>query len=149
MTTASTSIPTIVGPADKPLLRQRGKRSAAANTLSSVPAKPQSKAAVVLKLLSRAKGATIAEVTEPTGWQPHSTRAYLSGLRKKGMTIVREQRRSGETTYRIEAAGSAAPLTVSDVAGAEVADTADGAAADNGASVASAPTGNAAALAGA
>lgn len=62
---------------------------------------PPTKSAIVRKLLARAKGATIAEIAEPTGWQPHSTRACLSGLRKKGLKVVREQRESGETTYRI------------------------------------------------
>lgn len=59
------------------------------------------KSATVLKLLSRARGATAAELGEPTGWQPHSVRAYLSGLRKKGVTLVREARKTGETAYRI------------------------------------------------
>ena len=64
-------------------------------------AKSPTKSALVLKLLGRAKGATIAEIEGPTGWQPHSTRAYLSGLRKKGRSVVREQRKAGETAYRI------------------------------------------------
>lgn len=71
-------------------------------------AKSPSKSALVLKLLGRAKGATIAEIEEPTGWQPHSTRAYLSGLRKKGRAVVREQRKTGETAYRIVDAASSA-----------------------------------------
>lgn len=72
------------------------------------PAKPPRKSVVVLKLLGRSKGATIEEMAEPAGWQPHSTRAFLSGLRKKGMTIAREPRKTGETAYRIVTAGDAA-----------------------------------------
>ena len=72
----------------------------------SAPAKPLRKSALVLKLLSRARGATLAELIEPTGWQPHSTRAYLSRLRTKGMTVTREQRKSGETAYRVVAAAA-------------------------------------------
>ena len=75
-------------------------RPANPTAVSASPIQP-SKSATVLKLLGRAKGATIAEIGEPTGWQPHSARAYLSGLRKKGLTVIREQRRTGETTYRI------------------------------------------------
>lgn len=63
--------------------------------------KPPTKSALILKLLTRAKGATIDEMAEPTGWQPHSTRAHLSSLRKKGRSIVREQRKTGESAYRI------------------------------------------------
>lgn len=61
----------------------------------------QTKSALVTKLLRRAKGATLAELQEATAWQPHSVRAFLSGLRKKGACVIKEQRRSGETSYRI------------------------------------------------
>ena len=37
--------------------------------------RPQTKAATVQKLLARPKGATLAELTDATAWQPHSTRA--------------------------------------------------------------------------
>ncbi|MEO7656535.1 MAG: MFS transporter [Sphingomicrobium sp.] len=60
------------------------------------------------KLLRRAKGATIVEMQEVTGWQPHSIRAFLSGLRKKGAAVSREQRKSGETTYRLASKAAAA-----------------------------------------
>ena len=85
-------------------------KTAPPTSASAAPlAKSSSKAALVLKLLGRAKGATIAEIEEPTGWQPHSTRAHLSGLRKKGRSVVREQRKTGETAYRI--VDAAAPAT--------------------------------------
>ena len=71
----------------------------------------------MLKLLARAKGATIAEIAAPNGWQPHSARAYLSGLRKKGLTVAREQRKSGETTYRVVDAASANVKTALPLAG--------------------------------
>ena len=78
--------------------------------------KPSSKSATVLKLLSRVRGATAAELGEPTGWQPHSVRAYLTGLRKKGLTIVREKRKTGETAYRIVDAAAGAKRSAVDVA---------------------------------
>ena len=61
------------------------------------------KTAIVLKLLSRAKGATLAEIMEATAWQPHSTRAFLTGLRKKGKVLLRVSLPTGETNWRIEA----------------------------------------------
>lgn len=64
-------------------------------------AKKPSKADTVQKLLGRAKGASIAEITAATDWQPHSARAFLTGLRKKDITILRESRKDGETVYRI------------------------------------------------
>jgi hypothetical protein len=57
-----------------------------------------------VKLLTRARGATIAEIQDATGWKPHSARAFLSGLRKAGRTLVKEQRKTGEPSYRIAAA---------------------------------------------
>lgn len=60
------------------------------------------KTATVQKVLRRASGATLAEITTVTTWQPHSARAYLSGLRKKGEVLAKEARRNGETAYRLE-----------------------------------------------
>ena len=58
------------------------------------------KAAMVTKILSREKGATLLEMSKATGWQPHSCRAFLTGLRKKG-EILKEQRNDGQLSYRI------------------------------------------------
>lgn len=66
------------------------------------PAIP-TKSAHMSKLLRRPRGATIAELCVATEWQPHSVRALLSGLRKKGARLVRETRKSGEGSYRIVA----------------------------------------------
>ena len=60
-----------------------------------------SKAEQVIKLLTRAKGATAPELTETTGWQPHSCRAFLTGLRKKGHVIERQARGQHGTAYKI------------------------------------------------
>lgn len=65
------------------------------------PAKSETKADTVNRLLRRAKGATVTDIMFATSWQPHSVRAFLSGLRKKGVEILREQRKSGEAAYRI------------------------------------------------
>ena len=60
------------------------------------------KSAIVYKLLSRTKGATLAEMMAATHWQPHSTRAFLTGLRKKGIELLKEARAGGETCWRID-----------------------------------------------
>lgn len=74
----------------------------AATAISKPAAKPVvSKSAAVVKLLDRPRGATVAEMMAATDWQPHSVRAYLSGLRKKGSTLTREPRKSGEQAYRL------------------------------------------------
>ena len=64
------------------------------------PAAKTSKSALVLGLLGRPNGATLAELIEATGWLPHTTRAALTGIRKKGHDVERTKR--GNTTcYRI------------------------------------------------
>lgn len=65
---------------------------------------PASKAALVVSLLGRTQGATMPELVEATGWLPHTTRAALTGLRKKGHTITRDKR-DDATCYRIVEAG--------------------------------------------
>jgi hypothetical protein len=63
-------------------------------------ARAPSKIDQVLALLRRGEGATLAELVEATGWLPHTTRAALTGLRKKGHVLAKDKR--GEATcYRI------------------------------------------------
>ena len=64
---------------------------------------PSSKAGTILALLSRPKGAKINELLKATGWQAHSIRAAITGLRKRGITIARSQD-NGVTVYRAEGA---------------------------------------------
>ncbi|MCW3847382.1 DUF3489 domain-containing protein [Sphingomonas sp. LB-2] len=69
------------------------------NEPPSVPAK-QTKAGLVLELLQREQGATLAELVIATGWLPHTTRAALTGLRKKGHEIEK-CKRGDATCYRV------------------------------------------------
>lgn len=64
---------------------------------------PTTKIAVVLSLLQREEGATLADLTDATGWLPHTTRAALTGLRKKGHAIAK-LKRDTMTCYRIDGA---------------------------------------------
>lgn len=82
----------------------------AANTARSNGAEPAatnekdqgrgpSKIAAVVALLERPEGATIADMVEATGWLPHTTRAALTGLKKKGYEIT-SVKAGGVRTYR-------------------------------------------------
>lgn len=51
--------------------------------------KKPNKTGTVLSLLKRKDGATLTELVEATGWLPHTTRAALTGLKKKGHSIER------------------------------------------------------------
>lgn len=58
-----------------------------------VPAQPApTKIAMVLDMLSQDGGVTLDALTATTGWLPHTTRAALTGLRKKGHFILRTRR---------------------------------------------------------
>jgi hypothetical protein len=60
-----------------------------------------SKLALVIELLRRADGATVVDLTQATGWLPHTTRAALTGLRKRGYAVIREPIDAGDSIYRI------------------------------------------------
>ncbi len=63
------------------------------------------KVAAVIALLGRAEGATIGELVETTGWLPHTTRAALTGLRKRGFALSADRTdRAHGSIYRIAAA---------------------------------------------
>ena len=49
--------------------------------------RPISKIAAVIGLLTRPEGATLAELIAATDWLPHTTRAALTGLRKRGYAL--------------------------------------------------------------
>lgn len=71
------------------------------------PAKP-SKQSEVIAMLGRAKGASLDEMVAATSWLPHTTRAMLTGLKKKGHALSSEKI-DGVRRYRIvEASGAGA-----------------------------------------
>ena len=63
--------------------------------------RPGSKLGGVIALLLRDKGASVEELTVVTGWLPHTTRAALTGLRKRGYVLLRERPEGRATAYRI------------------------------------------------
>ncbi len=64
---------------------------------------PRGKAETILALLECPEGAPLADLERATGWQPHSIRAAITGLRKRGITVTRSQE-EGVTVYRADGA---------------------------------------------
>jgi hypothetical protein len=69
------------------------------------PRRPRadSKQAQVVAMLQRPEGATVRQIMQATGWQPHTVRGTLAGALKKklGLTIVSEKSQGGERVYRL------------------------------------------------
>ncbi|RXF72853.1 DUF3489 domain-containing protein [Hansschlegelia zhihuaiae] len=59
------------------------------------------KQAAVIDLLARPSGATLSDLIDATGWLPHTTRAVLSGLRKKGFELASDKPDGCERRYSI------------------------------------------------
>jgi hypothetical protein len=56
----------------------------------------------VIALMKRAKGVTLDEIMEATGWQKHTVRGFVSILGSKGGEKVESTKNAdGERTYRI------------------------------------------------
>ena len=77
--------------------------SKAERTASPAALRPGSKQALLVDLLRRKGGATIAEMMKATGWQPHSVRGALSSALKKklGLAVKSEKVERRGRVYRI------------------------------------------------
>lgn len=81
--------------------KSRCRKPAKAKKSAGSLKQPGSKQEIIIGLLRRTKGATVPDLQKATGWQPHSVRAALTGLRKKGHEILRTKIDGGATQYRI------------------------------------------------
>lgn len=92
--------------------RKAGKKAAsakkAARTRGAKPGKKgdaverSNKKAEVIALMKRAKGVTLAEIIDATGWQKHTVRGFVSILGNKGGEKIESAKNAaGDRTYRI------------------------------------------------
>ena len=61
--------------------------------------KPGTKQALLAAMLVRDEGASLDIIVEATGWQPHSARAAITGLKKLGYKVDSDKM-DGVRTYR-------------------------------------------------
>jgi hypothetical protein len=80
-----------------------GPRKAGGDEASSGQLRPGSKQAIIVGLMTRPTGATLDELIKATDWLPHTTRAALTGLRKRGYTVERTRGEDKITCYRATA----------------------------------------------
>ena len=74
----------------------------AAGPAPASPARP-TKVGMLLALIERPEGAVMADLIKATGWLPHTVRAALTGLRRKGHAVGRTVR-DGRSCYYIGSA---------------------------------------------
>jgi hypothetical protein len=78
----------------------RSQKTGGGEVSSPGQIRPGSKQAIIVDLMVRAKGATLDELIKATDWLPHTTRAALTGLRKRGYTVERTRGDDKITRYR-------------------------------------------------
>ena len=79
--------------------------SATKPTAQSAKSEPTTKTQQVIDLLSREGGVTLDDMSTLASWQPHSTRSFMSGLKKKGH-VIESDKIDGIRHYRIVPRGS-------------------------------------------
>jgi hypothetical protein len=82
----------IIGALDGPMEALRAALAGKPPRASREPGAPRkpregTKQETVLALLRRDEGATIAKIIEATGWQSHTVRGFLAGLKRKVITV--------------------------------------------------------------
>lgn len=91
------------------------KTTSKASTTPHVTKKDQ-----LIKLLSAKAGADVNAISAKLGWQQHTTRAALTGLRKAGFEVVGEKpAKGGPSKYCILSAPKPAQAATPEAADAE------------------------------
>jgi hypothetical protein len=90
--------------AKTPASSKKGARQKVVSDVVPSPAQIRagSKQAKIIELMKRAKGATLDEMIKATDWLPHTTRAALTGLRKRGFALERINDEAKGSVYRIK-----------------------------------------------
>lgn len=102
MTKTSKKAPTPGASARKPGKGFTGRHKLVAAIeprVSAAAPKAPSKQRLLADLVVRDEGATLEQMIAATGWLPHTTRAALTGLKKKGY-VISSDKVDGVRTYR-------------------------------------------------
>ena len=85
----------------QPSPRSKGADTAPVSASSPDLPRASTKRAMLISMLERAQGASVAEIGHRLGWLPHTVRAAITGLRHAGREVKRSKNESGQTVYRL------------------------------------------------
>jgi hypothetical protein len=100
---AARTVPDHAQPA-APVAPKKAKAAKQAATKDAAPTtRDGSKKAIVLDMLKRTDGATLADIMSATSWQAHSVRGFISGSlgKKMGLTVESFKRQDGTRAYKL------------------------------------------------
>ena len=78
-----------------------------ANVPSADGPRASTKRAMLIGMLERPEGASVAEIGQRLGWLPHTVRAAMTGLRHAGREVTRSKDATGQSVYRLARAETA------------------------------------------
>ena len=92
--------------ASKPTIKRHRKMARDPEVARPALTEPRiNKSDLVIRLLRRTGDAKLDEMVAATDWLPHTTRAALTGLKKKGHRLTSEKA-DGMRRYRIESSNA-------------------------------------------
>ena len=84
-----------------------GADLATANVPGADRPRASTKRAVLIGMLARPEGASVAEIGQRLGWLPHTVRAAMTGLRHAGREVTRSKDATGQSVYHLALAETA------------------------------------------
>jgi hypothetical protein len=94
-------------PASQPDRIAEGVNLAMAKMPDADRLRGSTKRAMLVSLLERPEGASVAEIGQRLGWLPHTVRAAITGLRHAGREVTRNKDAADQSVYRIAPVGTA------------------------------------------
>jgi len=85
----------------QPKARSKGADTAPVSISSPDLPRAGTKRAMLIGMLERAQGASVAEIGQRLGWLPHTVRAAITGLRHAGREVTRSKNESSQAVYRL------------------------------------------------
>ena len=79
----------------------QGGDAATASAFGADRPPASTKRAMLIGMLERPEGASVAEIGQRLGWLPHTVRAAITGLRHTGREVTRSKTENGQSVYRL------------------------------------------------